>query len=56
MCKSDGNEDEETRKYRIERSDFNIVVDASWNEDWNGTEQRRHFGVARALLKKKGPQ
>ena len=32
-----------TGKYRIEGSDFIAVVDISWNEDWNGTEQRRHF-------------
>jgi hypothetical protein len=32
-------------KYRIEGSDFITVVDVSWNEDWNGTEQRRHFRV-----------
>jgi hypothetical protein len=32
-----------TGKYRIEDSDFITVVDISWNEDWNGTEQRRHF-------------
>ncbi len=32
-----------TGKYRIEGSDFITVVDISWNEDWNGTEQRRHF-------------
>jgi hypothetical protein len=34
-----------TGKYRIEGSDFITVVDASWNEDWNGTEQRRHFRI-----------
>jgi hypothetical protein len=34
-----------TGKYRIEGNDFVTVVDASWNEDWNGTEQRRHFRV-----------
>ena len=32
-----------TGKYRIEGSDLIISVDASWNESWNGTEQRRHF-------------
>ncbi len=32
-------------KYRIEGSDFITVVDVSWNEDWNGTEQRRHFRI-----------
>src|SRR5579859_1109298 len=30
-------------KYRVERDDFITVVDVSWNEEWNGTEQRRHF-------------
>jgi hypothetical protein len=34
-----------TGKYRIEGSDFITVVDVSWNEDWNGTEQRRHFSI-----------
>lgn len=32
-------------KYRIEGNDFITFVDASWNEDWNGTEQRRHFRI-----------
>ena len=32
-----------TGKFRIEGSDFITVVDISWNEDWNRTEQRRHF-------------
>jgi hypothetical protein len=32
-----------TGKYRVEGSDFITVVDVSRNEDWNGTEQRRHF-------------
>jgi hypothetical protein len=30
-------------KYRIEGDDFITLVDVSWNEEWNGTEQRRHF-------------
>ena len=30
-------------KYRVEGNDFITLVDVSWNEDWNGTEQRRHF-------------
>jgi len=30
-------------KYRIEGEDFITTVDVSWNEEWNGTEQRRHF-------------
>jgi hypothetical protein len=32
-----------TGKYRVEGHDFITVVEASWNEEWNGTEQRRHF-------------
>jgi hypothetical protein len=34
-----------TGKYRVEGNDFIITVDASWNESWNGTEQRRHFRI-----------
>ena len=34
-----------TGKYRVEGGDFITVVEASWNESWNGTEQRRHFRV-----------
>jgi hypothetical protein len=34
-----------TGKYRVEGSDFITVVDVSWNEAWNGTEQRRHFRI-----------
>jgi len=34
-----------TGKYLIEGRDFVTRVDASWNEEWNGTEQRRHFRV-----------
>ena len=34
-----------TGRYRIEGSNFITVVDASWNEAWNGTEQRRHFRI-----------
>ncbi len=30
-------------RYRIEGHDFITRVDVSWNEEWNGTEQRRHF-------------
>ena len=29
--------------YRVEANDFITTVDVSWNEVWNGTEQRRHF-------------
>lgn len=32
-------------KYRIEGDDFVTVVEVSWNEEWNGTEQRRHFRI-----------
>jgi hypothetical protein len=32
-------------KYRIEGSDLITTVDLSWNEEWNGTEQRRHFRI-----------
>ena len=32
-------------KYRIEGNDFITSVDVSWNEEWNGTEQRRHFKI-----------
>jgi len=32
-------------KYRIEGADLITTVDVSWNEDWNGTEQRRHFTI-----------
>jgi hypothetical protein len=32
-------------KYRIEGSDFITTVDISWNENWNGTEQRRHYRI-----------
>jgi hypothetical protein len=32
-------------KYRVEGQDLIIRVDVSWNEAWNGTEQRRHFQI-----------
>ena len=32
-----------TGKYRIEGDDLVTTVDVSWNELWNGTEQRRHY-------------
>ena len=32
-----------TGKYRIEGNEFITTVDASWNEGWNGSEQRRRF-------------
>lgn len=31
--------------YRVEGGDFITRVDASWSEEWNGTEQRRHFRI-----------
>ena len=30
-------------KYRVQANDLIIRVDLSWNEEWNGTEQRRTF-------------
>ena len=32
-----------TGRYRVEGEEFVTTVDASWNEAWNGTEQRRKF-------------
>jgi hypothetical protein len=32
-------------RYRIEGDDFVTTVDVSWNEIWNGTEQRRHYRI-----------
>jgi hypothetical protein len=32
-------------RYRVEDSDFITTVDISWNEEWNGTEQRRHYRI-----------
>jgi lipocalin-like protein len=32
-------------RYRIEGGDFVTTVDVSWNEEWNGTEQRRHYRI-----------
>jgi hypothetical protein len=34
-----------TGRYRVEGSDFITTVDASWNESWNGSEQRRHYRI-----------
>lgn len=34
-----------TGRYRVEGNDFITRVDVSWNEEWNGTEQRRHFRI-----------
>ena len=30
-------------KYRAEGDTFITTVDVSWNEAWNGTEQKRHY-------------
>jgi len=32
-------------RYRVEGDDFITIVEVSWNEEWNGTEQRRHFRI-----------
>ncbi len=34
-----------TGKYRVEGDEFITTVDASWNEGWNGSEQRRRYRV-----------
>lgn len=34
-----------TGRYRVEGSDFITTVEVSWNEWWNGTEQRRHYRI-----------
>lgn len=34
-----------TGRYRVEGHDFITKVEVSWNEEWNSTEQRRHFRV-----------
>ena len=34
-----------TGVYRVEGHDFITTVEVSWNEEWNGTEQRRHFRI-----------
>jgi hypothetical protein len=34
-----------TGKYRVDGDEFITTVDASWNEVWNGTEQRRRFSI-----------
>ncbi|MGE0769053.1 MAG: lipocalin-like domain-containing protein [Hyphomicrobiaceae bacterium] len=38
-------------KYRVEGSEFITIVDTSWNELWNGTEQRRKFDLQGGKLK-----
>jgi hypothetical protein len=37
-------------KVRVDGKDFVISVDLSWNESWNGTEQRRHFKIEGDVL------
>jgi hypothetical protein len=32
-------------RYRVEGGDFITTVEVSWNEEWNGTEQRRHYRI-----------
>jgi hypothetical protein len=34
-----------TGRYRVEGDDFITTVELSWNEVWNGTEQRRHYRI-----------
>ncbi len=34
-----------TGRYRVEGDVFVTTVDVSWNEHWNGTEQRRRFRI-----------
>jgi lipocalin-like protein len=34
-----------TGRYRVEGDESTTTVDASWNEVWNGTEQRRRYRV-----------
>ena len=34
-----------TGRYRIEGNEFVTTVDASWNEAWNETDQRRKFRI-----------
>lgn len=31
--------------FRVEGGDFITTVEVSWNEEWNGTEQRRHYRI-----------
>jgi hypothetical protein len=32
-------------RYHVDGSDFITKVEVSWNEEWNGTEQRRHYRI-----------
>ena len=40
-----------TGRYRVEGDEFVTTVDVSWNEAWNGTEQRRKFRLEGDMLK-----
>ena len=33
-------------RYRVEKNDFITTVEVSWNEEWTGTEQRRHYRIS----------
>ena len=37
-------------KYRVEGKEFVTAVDMSWNETWNGTEQRRNWRIVDGKL------
>jgi hypothetical protein len=37
-------------RYRVEGNDFITTVEVSWNEEWNGTEQRRHYRIDGDML------
>lgn len=39
-----------TGRYRIEGDAFVTTVDASWNDVWNGTEQRRRYRIEGSRL------
>jgi hypothetical protein len=43
-------------RYRVEGNDFIIRVDVSWNEEWNGTEQRAIFGSTATNCISRRPQ
>jgi hypothetical protein len=40
-----GNVPDQPKASLVEGNDFVTIVDVSWNEDWNGTEQRRRFRI-----------
>lgn len=40
-----GNVPGQAKASPVEGNDFVTIVDVSWNEDWNGTEQRRRFRI-----------